>query len=57
LRGIKDNFFASQKETSPMKTEQSPGGQSGLAEILLSTITVLVAMAVLLFPSYSGLYG
>jgi len=40
-----------------MKTEQSPGGHSGLAEILLSTIAVLVAMAVLLFPSYSGLYG
>ena len=28
-----------------------------MAEILLSTIAVLVAMAVLLFPSYSGLYG
>jgi hypothetical protein len=40
-----------------MKTEQLPGGHSGLAEILLSTIAVLVAMAVLLFPSYSGLYG
>jgi hypothetical protein len=40
-----------------MKTEQLPGGNSGLAEILLSTIAVLVAVAVLLFPSYSGLYG
>jgi hypothetical protein len=40
-----------------MKNVQSPGAPSALPEILLSTMAVLVAMAVVLFPSYSGLYG
>src|SRR5262245_54851834 len=40
-----------------MKTEQSANGPWGLAEIMLSTLAGSVAVAVLLFPSYSGLYG
>jgi len=40
-----------------MKTEHSPNGTLGFAEILLSTLAVLVAVAVVVFPSYSGLYG
>jgi Tfp pilus assembly protein PilE len=40
-----------------MKTGPSPNGTLGFAEILLSTLAVLVAVAVVVFPSYSGLYG
>ena len=40
-----------------MKTEQSANGPWGLAEIMLSTLAGSVAVAVLLFPSYSGLYS
>jgi hypothetical protein len=40
-----------------MKTEQSPRRPRVLAEILLTTFTVLVAVAIVVFPSYSGLYG
>jgi len=40
-----------------MQTERSPNGTLGFAEILLSMLAVLVAVAVVVFPSYSGLYG
>ena len=40
-----------------MKTEHSRNGTLGFPEILLSTLAVLVAVAVVVFPSYSGLYG
>jgi hypothetical protein len=40
-----------------MKLDQSRSGHPALAEILLSTMAALVAVAVVLFPSYSGLYG
>jgi hypothetical protein len=40
-----------------MKTEQPLNGPSVLAEILLSTLPVLIAVAIVVFPSYSGLYG
>jgi hypothetical protein len=40
-----------------MKPDQSTSGLSACAEILLSTMAALVAVAVVLFPSYSGLYG
>lgn len=40
-----------------MKLAQLRSGLSACAEILLSTMAALVAVAVLLFPSYSGLYG
>lgn len=40
-----------------MKTEQPLRPPSVLAEILLNTLAVLVAVAIIVFPSYSGLYG
>jgi hypothetical protein len=40
-----------------MKIAQRPNGPRDYAEILLSMLAVLVAVAVVLFPSYSGLYG
>ena len=39
-----------------MKDGQSARASAALPELLLSTMAVLVAMAVVLFPSYSGLY-
>jgi len=39
-----------------MRTEQSPSRLWGLAGASLSTLAVLAAMAIVLFPSYSGLY-
>jgi hypothetical protein len=42
---------------SAVKTGQPLSGPSVLAEILLNTLAVLVAVAIVVFPSYSGLYG
>jgi hypothetical protein len=39
-----------------MKTEQSPGQIWSVAATSLSTLAVLAAVAIVLFPSYSGLY-
>jgi hypothetical protein len=41
-----------------MKSDQSRSGLlPAVAEIFLSAMAALVAVAVVLFPSYSGLYG
>lgn len=39
-----------------MKSEQSPGHIWSVAGTSLGTLAVLAAVAIVLFPSYSGLY-
>jgi len=54
---MKKPTLAKAEADRAMKAEHSPSTSWVLAGLLLNTLAVLVAVAIVLFPSYSGLYG